>query len=137
MVQRLRGWGWRLGLVGALEMSAFSGNCAFAQSNIVADDTLGAENSVVVRDFNGLPVEVIQGGAARGQNLFHSFLEFNVDANRGAYFFSPADIQNILARVTGGSPSKILGTLGTFGDSTPNLFLTHIPQMWLEIFHQL
>ncbi|WP_442937267.1 two-partner secretion domain-containing protein [Nostoc sp.] len=43
---------------------------------------------------------------------------------RGAYFLSPsADIQNILARVTGNNPSEILGRLGTFGSSNPNLFL--------------
>ena len=103
---------------------AFSGNRTLAQSNILPDNTLGAESSLVVPNFNGLPVEAIGGGAVRGQNLFHSFQEFNVSEGRGAYFFSPnADIQNILARVTGNNPSQILGTLGTFGNSTPNLFL--------------
>lgn len=103
-----------------------SGNCAFAQtpSNIVPDATLGAESSVVVPNFDGLPVEAIGGGAQRGQNLFHSFQQFNVSEGRGAYFFSPdAAIGNILARVTGNNPSQILGTLGTFGNSQPNLFL--------------
>ncbi|AFZ19924.1 two-partner secretion domain-containing protein [Allocoleopsis franciscana] len=111
---------------------ALMGGCAIAvfphrtlaQSNIVPDNTLGAESSVVVPNFNDLPVEAIRGGTQRGQNLFHSFQEFNVSAGRGAYFFSPnTDIQNILARVTGSNPSQILGTLGTFGESTPNLFL--------------
>ncbi|HEY9668083.1 MAG TPA: filamentous hemagglutinin N-terminal domain-containing protein [Coleofasciculaceae cyanobacterium] len=123
MAQGLKCWGWGLGLVGALALSALWEDRTLAQSNIVPDDTLGAENSVVIPNFNGLPVEVIQGGAQRGQNLFHSFEEFNIDADRGAYFFSPADIQNILARVTGSNRSEILGTLGTFGNSTPNLFL--------------
>lgn len=51
-----------------------SGNRALAQtpSNIVPDATLGAESSVVVPNFDGLPVEAIGGGALRGQNLFHS-----------------------------------------------------------------
>jgi filamentous hemagglutinin family protein len=97
---------------------------AFAQSQIVPDNTLGAETSQVVPNFNGLPVEVINGGAVRGANLFHSFGEFNVAEGRGAYFFSPSTaVQNILARVTGSNPSQILGTLGTFGNSNPNLFL--------------
>jgi filamentous hemagglutinin family protein len=100
-------------------MSAFFGDCALAQT-IIEDDTLGAERSRVMR--NGL-IDQIDGGAIRGANLFHSFEEFSVEANRGAYFFSPANIQNILARVTGVNPSLILGTIGTFGDSTPNLFL--------------
>ncbi|MBD0302998.1 MAG: filamentous hemagglutinin N-terminal domain-containing protein [Tolypothrix sp. T3-bin4] len=103
---------------------AASGNCAFAQSTIIPDTTLGTENSNVIPNINGLPVEVINGGAIRGQNLFHSFLEFNVSQGRGAYFFSPnAAIQNVLARVTGSNRSQILGTLGTFGNSQPNLFL--------------
>jgi filamentous hemagglutinin family protein len=71
-------------------------------------------------------VEAIGGGAQRGQNLFHSFQEFNVSEARGAFFFSPdAAIQNILARVTGGNRSEILGVLGTFGNSQPNLFLVN------------
>ncbi|GAB4177172.1 MAG: hypothetical protein Fur006_08610 [Coleofasciculaceae cyanobacterium] len=102
-----------------------------AQSNIVPDGTLGNENSVVINNFLGAPIEVVAGGAARGTNLFHSFQEFNVSEGRGAYFFSPsADIQNILARVTGNNRSEILGTLGTFqiigGNFAPanaNLFL--------------
>jgi filamentous hemagglutinin family protein len=98
---------------------------ALAQSMIVPDETLGAERSVVLPlDANGFAVDAIAGGAQRGQNLFHSFREFNISAGRGAYFFSSnAAIQNILARVTGGNPSTILGTLGTFGQGTPDLFL--------------
>ncbi|MBD2778018.1 beta strand repeat-containing protein [Iningainema tapete] len=119
---RIKGWLFELGIVGGA--IAFSVNCALAQSNIVPDNTLGAENSTVTPNFNGEPIEVINGGTQRGQNLFHSFREFNVSAGRGAYFFSPsANIQNILARVTGGDRSEILGTLGTFGNSNPNLFL--------------
>ncbi|AFZ20256.1 two-partner secretion domain-containing protein [Allocoleopsis franciscana] len=98
------------------------GNPTLAQ--IIPDATLGAEPSVVTPlDDLGLPIDEIDGGATRGTNLFHSFLAFNVEADRGAYFYSPAGIQNILARVTGGNPSRILGLVGTFGDSTANLFL--------------
>src|SRR5919202_1375854 len=79
---------------------------------------------IVGGNFRGLSVEAIDGGAQRGQNLFHSFQEFNVSEGRGAYFYSPDEgIANILARVTGGNPSEILGVLGTFGNSQPNLFL--------------
>jgi filamentous hemagglutinin family protein len=108
-----------LGIIG------FSGKKAFAQSsNIIPDNTLGAESSEVTENFQGLPIEVITGGAERGINLFHSFQEFNVSDGREAYFSSPnPEIQNILTRVTGGNPSEILGTLGTFGDSQPNFFL--------------
>ena len=123
---------WQLkGFFRGIAAIAVAGGCAIAsehralaQSNIVPDASLGAESSVVVPNFDNLPIEVIEGGAQRGQNLFHSFEQFNVLAGREAYFFSPdAAIQNILARVTGTNRSDILGTLGTYGNSQPNLFL--------------
>ncbi|NJR17503.1 MAG: filamentous hemagglutinin N-terminal domain-containing protein [Calothrix sp. CSU_2_0] len=108
----------------ALGIFGLVGTPVFAQSNIVPDSTLGTENSRVEANFNNSPTEVITGGATRGINLFHSFQQFNVSEGREAYFLSPsADIQNILARVTGGNRSEILGRLGTFGNSQPNLFL--------------
>ncbi|MEH2112513.1 beta strand repeat-containing protein [Nostoc sp.] len=112
------------GLVGWLIVSIFASKTLAQQSNIVPDNTLGAESSQVIDNFQGLPREVITGGAIRQINLFHSLQEFNVSAGREAYFLSPsADIQNILARVTGNNPSEILGRLGTFGSSNPNVFL--------------
>jgi filamentous hemagglutinin family protein len=120
---------WQLGLVGLLTSAGINAfTCkALAQrtpSNIQPDSTLGAESSEILPNFQGRRIEVITGGATRGINLFHSFREFNVSERRSAYFFSPsADIQNILARVTGANRSEILGTLGTFGNSQPNLFL--------------
>jgi filamentous hemagglutinin family protein len=114
-------WCLRLSLFGIV---AFTPSSAFAQSAIAPDNTLGAESSNVVTNVNGLPVEVITGGATRGINLFHSFREFNVNEGRGAYFFSnSSNIQNILARVTGGNRSEIFGRLGTSGESKANLFL--------------
>ncbi|MBN3906098.1 MAG: filamentous hemagglutinin N-terminal domain-containing protein [Nostoc sp. NMS1] len=114
------------GLLGWLIVSGLTSKTQAQQSNIVPDNTLGSESSQVIGNLNlqGQPTEVITGGATRGINLFHSFQEFNVSEERGAYFFSPsANIQNILARVTGNNPSEILGTLGTLGSSSPNLFL--------------
>ncbi|MDJ0616785.1 MAG: filamentous hemagglutinin N-terminal domain-containing protein [Calothrix sp. MO_192.B10] len=118
------------GLLGVVSFQVFSINPCFAQSsNIAPDNTLGAEPSrAVPLDNGGFPVDVIDGGAIRGANLFHSFAEFNVAELRGVYFFNPSnDIQNILARVTGNNRSEILGTLGIFNNagvtSSPNLFL--------------
>ncbi len=120
----MKGIYW-LGLLGIASFQALFLKPCFAQSsNIIPDNSLGAESSQVDENFSGLPLEVITGGAQRGINLFHSFQEFNVSEGRGAYFFSPnAEIQNILTRVTGRNPSEILGTLGTFGNSQPNLYL--------------
>jgi filamentous hemagglutinin family protein len=94
-----------------------------ATAQIVPDNTLGSENSVVVPNQNirGIDSDRIHGGAVRGGNLFHSFEEFNIDEGRGAYFSNPDNIINILTRVTGGNISQILGTLGVLGNA--NLFL--------------
>ncbi len=93
-----------------------------ANGQIVPDDTLGEESSTVRQDnIKGIDSDIIEGGATRGANLFHSFEEFNVEAGRGAYFANPDAIANILSRVTGSNSSQILGTLGVLGDA--NLFL--------------
>jgi filamentous hemagglutinin family protein len=112
-------------LLASVVFSPFTGSqCpVLAQSNLVPDNTLGSEASRVIPNFNGTPNEVIEGGAQRGQNLFHSFREFNIGENRGAYFFvSDPNIQNILARVTGSNRSDIFGTLGTRQVIDGNLF---------------
>ncbi|NET01684.1 MAG: filamentous hemagglutinin N-terminal domain-containing protein [Sphaerospermopsis sp. SIO1G1] len=88
-------------------------------AKITPDNTLGKENSVVHR-VNDLK-DLINGGATRGKNLFHSFENFNVGENRSVYFANPIGIENILTRVTGSNVSNILGTLGVEG--TANLFL--------------
>jgi filamentous hemagglutinin family protein len=92
-------------------------------AQIVPDNTLGAEGSVVTpnADIRGIPSDQIDGGARQGANLFHSFSQFNVGEGRGAYFTNPAGILNILSRVTGANRSDILGRLGVLGDA--NLFL--------------
>ncbi|EAW34051.1 filamentous hemagglutinin N-terminal domain-containing protein [Lyngbya sp. PCC 8106] len=98
-------------------------SCIPVNAQIVPDNTLGSENSVVVPNQNirGIDSDRIDGGAVRGSNLFHSFQEFNVDKGRGAYFSNPDNIINILTRVTGGNVSEVLGTLGVLGNA--NLFL--------------
>ncbi|HEY9652436.1 MAG TPA: filamentous hemagglutinin N-terminal domain-containing protein, partial [Coleofasciculaceae cyanobacterium] len=113
-----------LGLASFLTISgaiAFGENATLAQ--ITPDSTLGSERSVVTPNANvkGLPAELIEGGALRDANLFHSFLEFNVGDGQRVYFANPAGIENILTRVTGINRSNILGTLGV--DGRANLFL--------------
>ncbi|MEM7066032.1 MAG: filamentous hemagglutinin N-terminal domain-containing protein [Cyanobacteria bacterium P01_B01_bin.77] len=90
---------------------------AVAQS-ITPDTTLGSEGAIVT------PIDPltdhIEGGAARGINLFHSFQEFGIGQQHTANFVNPAGIENIFSRVTGSSRSDILGTLGVLGNA--NLF---------------
>ena len=44
-------------------------------------------------------------------NLFQSFSQFNLNNSQSATFTGPSNVQNILARVTSGSPSSIDGTI--------------------------
>ena len=106
-----------LGIMGSIPY----GNPTFAQ--IAPDATLGAESSVVTPNIEvrGLPAELIEGGAVRGVNLFHSFNQFNAGDGQRVYFANPVGIEHILTRITGNNSSTILGTLGVDGGA--NLFL--------------
>ncbi|AOY81622.2 filamentous hemagglutinin N-terminal domain-containing protein [Moorena producens JHB] len=114
----------QLGLVGLLEVSSL---CLLFQhptlAQLTPDSTLGNENSQVTpnQTIRGAVADLIEGGAIRDSNLFHSFLEFNVDNGQRVYFANPDGITNILTRVTGSTLSQILGTLGVNGSA--NLFL--------------
>lgn len=90
-----------------------------ASAQIIPDTTLNSENSTIIRntDINNLPSDLIRGGATRGSLLFHSFREFNVKSDRGAYFDNPSGINTILTRVTGGNQSNLLGKLGVLGNA--------------------
>jgi filamentous hemagglutinin family protein len=90
---------------------------------MIPDATLGAERSVITQNTNvkGLPADLIEGGATRGVNLFHSFDQFNVGEGSRVYFANPTGIENIFTRVIGNNQSNILGTLGVNGGA--NLFL--------------
>ncbi len=89
------------------------------QAKVRPDATLKGERSVVT-PINSRE-DRIDGGAARGRNLFHSFQDFNVGQGRGVLFANPTGIENIMSRVTGNNPSNILGELGVLGQA--NLFL--------------
>ncbi|MBD2110336.1 MULTISPECIES: filamentous hemagglutinin N-terminal domain-containing protein [Cyanophyceae] len=94
-----------------------------ALAQLVPDATLGVESSTVTPNapVQGNLVELIGGGAVQGDNLFHSFFEFNVDAGQRVYFANPAGVEAIFSRITGGNPSNIFGTLGV--DGAADLFL--------------
>jgi len=50
-------------------------------------------------------------GKMMGNNLFHSFGTFNINQGESAIFTGPNQVANIIGRVTGGSLSRIDGTL--------------------------
>ena len=66
----------------------------------------------------------IQGGklSQDGQNLFHSFEQFNLNANQVANFLTNPNVINILGRVVGESPSVINGLIQVIGGNS-NLYL--------------
>ena len=66
----------------------------------------------------------ISGGTLSGDgaNLFHSFEQFGLSSGQIANFLSNPQIQNILGRITGGSPSLINGLIQITGGNS-NLFL--------------
>jgi filamentous hemagglutinin family protein len=79
----------------------------------------------VVQSATGNPQQLnITGGTQAGSNLFHSFGQFGLSAGQTANFQSNPAIQNILGRVTGGSPSLINGRLQVTGGPS-NLFLVN------------
>lgn len=80
-------------------------------AQITPDNSLGVERS------NLSPVNVINGGARRGANLFHSFSEFNIGNGQRIDFANPVGVDRILTRVTGSDRSNILGTLGVLGNA--------------------
>ncbi|WP_299408062.1 S-layer family protein [Acaryochloris sp. IP29b_bin.148] len=95
-----------------------------AVAQTAPDNTLGSQNSTVIPGavvINGQPADIIAGGATRGSNLFHSFLDFNVAEGQQIYFRNPAGVARIISRVTGNRPSNILGRLGIQGNA--DLFL--------------
>ena len=112
----MRGLLWAIAQSGVVAVALAIGLADGAIGQIVPDDTLGAERSRVTAAGDR-----IEGGAQRGQNLFHSFREFNVGTGQQVYFANPADVRNIFSRVTGTNVSNIDGVLGVDGGA--NLFL--------------
>lgn len=112
-----------VGLMSGVLISLFT--CSEpASAQLVPDGSLGAESSLLVEGaIADQPATLIEGGAVRGGNLFHSFGEFNVGTGQLVYFANPAGIDHILSRVTGDAPSNIFGTLGVAGPA--DLFLVN------------
>ena len=84
---------------------------SWAQS--VPDRSLGGESTRLVREGS---IEYVEGGAVRGDALFHSFEDLRVGRGRGLYFRA-GEVDRIFSRVTGDRQSRIDGTLGAIGDA--------------------
>lgn len=74
-------------------------------AEIVLDGSLGGPGALKGPDYQ-IDAHL---GQQQGTNLFHSFSEFNLDSHESATFTGPESITHLLARVTGGHPSRIDG----------------------------
>ena len=84
-------------------------NTAWADTTggIATDGTLGA--ALVL---NGANVTIAQSlGTTAGNNLFHSFADFNINTGQSVTFTGADNLQNVFSRVTGSDVTKIEGTL--------------------------
>jgi filamentous hemagglutinin family protein len=111
---------WQMILTGSLAIGValISPTTEVLAQNITLDGSLGTSGTLTGPNYV-IPQSV---GQAVGNNLFHSFDKFNLNANEAAIFSSADNIRNILSRVTGGTPSNIDGLIRTLG-SNVNFFL--------------
>jgi filamentous hemagglutinin family protein len=95
-----------------------------AIAQIIPDTSLGIEGAFVIT-FNQL-LQLIQGGARRGENLFQSFQDFNIREGQTIILTNAKGVNNILIRVTGNNPSDILGNLSLIKAETINNLLINL-----------
>src|SRR5262245_27033056 len=82
---------------------------AHGRAQISFDGSLGAAGSLTGPNFT----IGSDRGRTVGNNLFHSFGQFNVLTGESATFTGPGSIANVISRVTGGRLSTIDGTIDT------------------------
>ena len=91
---------------GSRRLRGFFLACNAFAGHVVVDNSFGHGGMLSGPNF------AIGAGLGKrlGPNLFQSFSTFNLDKGDVATFTAPANVHNILARVTGGSASNIDGT---------------------------
>ena len=93
-------------------------SAASARAAVTLDGTLGSAGPLT-----GPHYAIAQNvGQTRGNNLFHSFGQFSLTSAESATFSGSANINNVIARVTGGAASSIDGRISST-ISGANLYL--------------
>lgn len=78
-----------------------------SNADVILDGTLGKNGILTGPQFN-IGAEL---GQLVGDNLFHSFRQFDIRLGEIATFSGPNSVNNIISRVMGGMPSHINGEL--------------------------
>lgn len=89
-------------------LASYSAGWTQVTTTITPDGKFGSGPITGVGKVFTIPENV---GRRAGNNLFHSFSQFDIGTGDTASFTGNAAIQNIMARVTGGTESKIDGKL--------------------------
>jgi len=115
-------------VIAALQAFASARHGADAATTITPTTGTGNLGTTITQNGN---VYGISNGTQAGSNLYHSFNQFSVATGDIAQFqttnlLQNTSVNNILSRVTGGSPSSIFGTIdsATYYPSA-NLFLVN------------
>ncbi|MDB5867576.1 MAG: filamentous hemagglutinin family outer membrane protein [Betaproteobacteria bacterium] len=100
----------------ALAAALGAGFVPYSAAQVVRDGTMGPSGAIAATPissprYTGEFRINASDGQQRGGNLFFSFSQFDVAANRQATFLGPGDVTNIISRVTGGAASFVFGGL--------------------------
>ena len=92
-----------------------------ATAQIRTDGSVGAVQQISTLNVPGVYAIPQNLGRLSGNNLFHSFSDFNINAGQSANFITiTSGLSNVISRVTGGQASSINGALTlTSMDGTP------------------
>lgn len=91
-------------------------------TDITTDDSMNGTETTITPDVDGIYVIPEELARRIGENLFHSFLTFDIGTGDVALFTANGATSNIICRVTGGSASQIFGTIAS-NVAGANLFL--------------
>jgi filamentous hemagglutinin family protein len=80
---------------------------SWAYAEIILDGTLGTPGALPGPHY----VVNAELGQQFGENLFHSFSQFNLNVDESATFSGPENVSRIISRVTGGYSSNINGLI--------------------------
>jgi filamentous hemagglutinin family protein len=95
-----------IGLIGRLCAVVVAATAGSVRAEVITDGSIGPR----VRLSGDFEIGAELGQRA-GRNLFHSFERFSLEAGERATFSGPAEIRNLISRVTGAARSEIDGTL--------------------------